>query len=147
MTSYTVSRNNATSDADESQTHVERRIADVKEAYIDGEITEGELEELLEAALDEEPPYLASVIREDDKSMEISPPPDKDEVVYRNRSKFYTIDGNLAREREPPGWENVFNVTGEGRGPDFDEVRVIEQDNETPREAQLKQEELRDRIL
>jgi hypothetical protein len=130
---------------DESQ--IEARLDEVKEAYIEGEITEYEFDELLDASLAESAPYLARVIRNDNRSMDVPTPRDHDEEVYQNRGQYFTIDGNLARLREPPDWENVVNVTGNRPGPDESEVRHIERDINDSREAEQKREELRRKII
>jgi len=146
-TSLTALRNAAKSAEGESPTAHEIRFEELKEEYIEGAITEIEFDELLDAALEESAPYIAKAIIDDRRSMEVPTPSDIDEEVYQNRGTYFTIDGNIAREREPPEWENVVNVTGSD-APSMDEVKVVEEnERELSKEARQKQEELRREVI
>lgn len=148
MTSLTALRNAAKSAEGESPTPSDIRIEELKEAFIEDELTEIEFDELLDAAIRGGPPYRASVIVNDRKTQEVPPPPDRDIHVVQNRNKYFNIDGNIARIREPPDWENVINVTGNRRGPDEDEVERISRDAEPKsKDVQEKQDEIRKRII
>lgn len=148
MTSLTALRNAAKSAEGESPTAHDIRVEELKEAYIEGDLSEAEFDELLDAAIAGEPPYRASVIRNDSKSQDVLVPPEMtDREIYRNRGRYFEIYGNIARERDAPDWENVVNVTGNHAGPDEDEVETIEREGPTSAEVKQKQEELRRRIL
>lgn len=149
MTSLTALRNAAkSSETEESLTTSDLRIEELKEEFIEDELTEIEFDELLDAAMAGEPPYRASVILDDRRTMEVPSPEEMDEQVVQNRNKYFTIDGSIARVREPPDWENVVNVTGGRPGPDEDEVERVSRDAEPKsQKVQKKQDEIRDRIL
>lgn len=142
MTSLTALKNAARSAEGESPTVSDIRIEELKEAYIDGELSEMEFDELLDAAVSGGPPFRASVVLNDRKTTEIPSPPEIDEQVVQNRNIYLTIDGGIARVRDVPDWENVINVTGNRRGPS-EEATEIERDGEPSEEVKQKQEELR----
>lgn len=147
MTSLTALKRAAKKAGGESPTAHEIRLEEVKEAYIEVELTEPEFEELLDASFSGGPPYRANVILTDRSTMGVPTPEDSDEHVVENRGKYFTIDGNIARVREEtPDWENVINVTG-GPIPDEDEIEEIKREKEQSEEVKEKQVELRRQIL
>lgn len=148
MTSLTALRNAAKSAEGESPTANEIRVEELKEAFIEGDLTEGEFDELLDAAMAGEPPYRASIIANDAKSMDVLVPPEMtDREIYKNRGRYFEIHGNIAREREAPEWENVVNVTGNYQPPSEDEVEQIERDEEPSEAVKQKQEKIKRSIL
>lgn len=94
------------------------RLAELKELWIDDEISEMEFEELMDSALDGGPPYYWKRLVSDTRTTSIPTPDEIDEDVYMHRNEYFTIDGNIARVREEePDWENVVRVYPRGVTP------------------------------
>lgn len=128
------------------ESQIQPRIDELKEAYIEGELTEVEFDELLDAAFTDGPPYQADALLSDRRTMEVPTPADMDEHVVQNRGDYYTIDGNVARVRDTPDWENVVNVTGDNT-PTHEVETVAANERELSEEARQKQEELKRGII
>ena len=131
----------------ESPIPSQARIDRIKQSFVEDKLLITEFEELLDAALTGGPPYLASKILEDPRTNDVPTPDDIDERVVKYKEDYYTILGGVARVRETPDWETVINVTGEGTGPNMDEVTVKNKSDTLTDEAKERQEELRRQIL
>lgn len=149
MTSLTALRNAAKHTEGESPTMLEiekeERVEELKQAFIEDEISEQDFDTLLDAAFENDAPFRADWFMQQPESRR-KRYSEKDIYVYYGEE--YIVEGDLVL---PAGEDDlgtresrVVSVTG--NVPDEDEIEEIERDEELSPEAEEKQEEIKESL-
>lgn len=128
---------------EELPTRAEGRIEELKEAYIDDEISEQTFETLLDAAFEDDAPFRADWFM---KQLETRRKRYAEETIYMYCGEEYKVEGEIVVPADSDEIERVFNVTGGGI-PDEEEIEDVDNEVEISEEAKEKQDEIRDAIL
>ena len=127
-------------------TRAKRRISELKEAYIEDELSEKEFDTLLDAAFDDGPPFRTDWFMRQPESRR-KRYAEKNIYVYCGDEYVVEDDFVVAAREEDLGTRNSRTISVTGNIPDEDEIEEIEREEvELSDEAKAKQAELRERL-
>lgn len=125
---------------------IEERVEFLKDSFIDGDLTEDELELFLEAALYGESPFFYDWFETKLETNEARHKRYANNQIYVYRGVEYELDGKQVVEIEDSeDVDRTISVTGSM--PDDEHIEVVENEDEVSDEVKEKQEELRESIL
>lgn len=124
-------------------TRAKRRIEELKEAYIEDELSEQEFDTLLDAAFDDDAPFRADWFM---RQPETRRKRYAERDIYLYCGEEYVVEGEQVVPVDSDKVNRTVNVKG-GGVPDEDEIEEVEREVvELSDEAKAKQDELRDRL-
>lgn len=124
-------------------TRAERRIDDLKEAYIEDELSEMDFDTLLDAAFDDTAPFRADWFMKQPESRRKRY---AERDIYLYCGDEYVVEGEMVVPVDSDEVNRTVNVKG-GGVPDEDAIEEVEREGvELSDEAKAKQDELRERL-
>jgi len=125
-----------------SEIRIEQRIEELKEAFIDGELSEEDFDTLLDAALDDDAPFRADWFM---RQPETRRKRYAERDIYLYKDEEYEVDGDLVVPAEIDDEERVISARGDSapEGVEFRDASEID----PPPEVKEKQEELKEKML
>lgn len=145
MTSLTALRNAAKNTKEELPTMLEiekeERVEELKQAYINDEISEHDFDILLDAAFENTAPFRADWFMRQPESRRKRY---AEEDIYVYFDEEYKVEGDLVVPADVEADDRVVSVTG--HVPDEDEIEEIERESEPSDEVKEKQAHLRETL-